>query len=91
MEVFMPVIESNFSFFQRQEKRVLGHALEALQVGFGKAPKGFDAVAVGGPLNELVLAVMDAKMAANVPRRPSHQRRASRRYGPSPPRRLCPG
>ena len=42
---------------------MFGHALKLLEAGFGKAPKGLNAVAVRGPLHELVLAVADAEVA----------------------------
>ena len=60
------MIKPEFGLFQVQQEGVFGHALELLEAGFGKAPQGLDAVAVRGPLHELVPAVADAKAAGGV-------------------------
>ena len=57
------MVEAKLGLFQMQQKGVLGHALELVEAGFGEAPEGLDAVAVRGPLDELVLAVADAEVA----------------------------
>ena len=43
------MIKPEFGLFQVQQEGVFGHALELLEAGFVKAPKGLDAVDVRGP------------------------------------------
>ena len=57
------MIEAKFGLFQVEQKGVLGHALELLEAGLGKASERRDAVDVGRTLDEFVLAVADAKVA----------------------------
>jgi len=60
------MIEPKFNLFQMQQKGMVSHAFELLQVGLGKAPERFDAVTVRGSLHKFVLAMADAIMAVKV-------------------------
>lgn len=57
------MVEAEFGLLQVPQKGVFGHALELLEAGFGKAPERLDAVDMRGPVDELILAVADAKKA----------------------------
>jgi len=45
-----------------EKERALGHASELGQTDFGDAPKAFDAVDMMRAVDELILAVIDAKV-----------------------------
>ena len=63
VDVLVAMIEAKFRLFQMQQRGMLMHASELLQMGFGKAPERLDALNVRGAVEELVMAVPDAKVA----------------------------
>ena len=57
------MIEAKFGLFKAQQKSMLGHALELMQPGFGKALERLDNVNVKSDWDALVLVMTDAEMA----------------------------
>src|ERR1017187_6339895 len=52
------MVESKFSFFQVQVKRMLGHAIELGQATFCVAPERFNAVDMPFSVSKLILTMM---------------------------------
>ena len=63
MQVFVAMIEAEFTSFQMQQKRTFGHARELVQPALSETPEQLDAVNVGHALHVLVPAAEHAVVA----------------------------
>jgi len=57
------MIKAKFTFFQVQQKGMLGHAGKLVETAFGKAPKRLNPVDVRRALYTFVVAVVHAVVA----------------------------
>ena len=57
------MIKAKFALFKMQQTGMLGHAWKLVEAAFSEAPEWLDAVDVGHPLYEFVVAIMNAIMA----------------------------
>ena len=56
------MIEAKSTLFQRQFKRVFGHATELLKPGLGEAPKRLNPVDRRSALHEFISSMMDPEV-----------------------------
>jgi hypothetical protein len=57
------MIEAEFTFFQMQQKSMLGHTGKLLEATFGEAPERLYVADVGRALHRFVVAMVDAVVA----------------------------